>query len=131
MISFSTDRSTGVRAALYTGVVDDPEMLQAYGALLAEPDYDPALDDLVDLRGVSRFEVSTEGLRRIISMYTPVDRLGLPTALAIVAASDLTYGMSRMYEMMRGDDVPEEIRVFHSHDEAMRWLAGRRRRRAG
>jgi hypothetical protein len=122
MITFSVDPATHIRTAVYTGVVDDAELLQAYGALLTQPDYDATVDDLIDLRGVERLEVSRDALSRLISMYKPVDSLGVPTRLALVAASDVTFGMSRMYEMLRGDDVPEEIRVFRSHDDAVAWL---------
>ncbi|HYC50322.1 MAG TPA: hypothetical protein VEB19_04345 [Gemmatimonadaceae bacterium] len=122
MITFSTDHSTRIRTAHYTGIVDDETLLRAYAALLSEPGYDATFNDLVDLRGVSRLEVSADAMRQLISMYTPVDQLGVQTRLAVVAASDVTFGMSRMYELLRGDGVPEEIRVFRSHDDAVAWL---------
>lgn len=125
MIHFSLDHDTRIRSAVFTGAVGDRELLDAYGSLLAEPDYDPNFDDLVDLRQVSRIEVTRDALARVISMYTPIDQLGLRTRLAIVAASDFTYGMSRMYELLRGDGVPEEVRVFRSYEEAVEWLSSR------
>ena len=123
MITFSTDHTTAIRTALFTGVIQDSDLLQAYETLLAQPDYDPTYNDLVDLRAVTRFEVSASGMRGVIAMYAPVDRLDVPTKLAIVAASDVTFGMSRMYEVLRGDDVPEQIRVFRSYEEAVAWLS--------
>lgn len=122
MITFALDPANRVRTAQYTGIVDDTQLLQAYAALLADPDYDATVNDLVDLRGVARLEVSAEALRQLISMYTPVDQLGVRTRLAVVAGSDLTFGMSRMYELLRGDGTPEEIRVFRSYDDAVAWL---------
>jgi hypothetical protein len=122
MITFALDPANRVRTAQYTGIVDDTQLLQAYAALLADPDYDATFNDLVDLRGVARLEVSAEALRQLISMYTPVDQLGVRTRLAVVAGSDLTFGMSRMYELLRGDGIPEEIRVFRSYDDAVAWL---------
>ena len=127
MISFTLDSDARIRTAVYTGIVDDAELLQAYQGLLAEPDYDATVDDLVDLRQVERLEISREALGGVIAMYTPVDQMGVNTRLAIVAASDFTFGMSRMYELLRGDDVPEEVHVFRSHEEAVAWLKHHRR----
>jgi hypothetical protein len=40
---------------------------------------------------------------------------------AIVVQSDLGFGMSRMYELLRGD-LTQTIRVFRDVDQAKRWL---------
>jgi hypothetical protein len=121
-IEFSYDVESRIRTATFRGVVGDRDLLTAYEELLRDPDYAPEAHDLVDLRRVERFEVTTEALRRLIDMFRPIDRLGHRTRLAIVAGSDHAYGMGRMYEMMRGDDVPEEIEVFRDMDAALRWL---------
>jgi len=107
---------------MYTGVVTDAELLASYADLTARPDYDAGADDLVDLRQVDRLEISAEAMRHLIDLFQPVDALGNPTRLAIVAASDFTYGMSRMYGMLRGHNVPEEVQVFRDADEAYAWL---------
>ena len=39
-----------------------------------------------------------------------------------MASSDVTFGMSRMNELLRGDDEPEEVRVFRSFEAATEWL---------
>ena|SRR5688572_29249923 len=122
MITFALDQAHRIRMAQYTGIVDDAQLLTSYAALLSDPDYDATLNDQVDLRGVARLEISADAMRQLMSMYTPVDKLGVPTRLAVVAASDVTFGMSRMYELLRGDEVPEEIRVFRSYDDAVAWL---------
>lgn len=124
MITFFIDQDARVRIARFTATVGDQELLDAYGLLLKQPDYDATLNDLVDLTGVERLEITAEAMRHLIGMFAPVDALAQPTRLAIVAASDYTFGMSRMYELLRGDDVPEEVRVFRSADDASAWLNG-------
>jgi hypothetical protein len=123
VIRFEVDRERGIRHALFEGTVGDDELLGAYGALIEEPDYDPTLDDLVDLRIVGRLDVSTPALRQLIAAFAPIDLQGIPTRCALVAGSTFTFGMSRMYELLRGDDTPEEIRVFDDYEEALTWLA--------
>jgi hypothetical protein len=121
-ITFSTIPGTKIRLAHFQGRITDEILLDSYTELLKEPEYDPTLNDLVDLRAVTRFEVSSDALRQLISMYQPIDALGHPTRLALVPGSDHTFGMSRMYETMRGDNIPEEIRIFRTMDDALFWL---------
>ncbi|MFA5834969.1 MAG: hypothetical protein WDA22_15945 [Bacteroidota bacterium] len=122
MITFSFDIETNIRTATYSGSISDGELIASYQALLTRPDYNPTAKDLVDLRLVDRFNVSSEALRNLISMYNPKDRLGHRPRLAIISASDFTYGMSRIYEMLRGDEVSEEIHIFRNYDDAVLWL---------
>ena len=121
-IEFAFDPARRLRTARFHGVVRDDDLAGAYQALVASPDYDAGADDLVDLRGVTHLGVTSEGLRGIMELFAPIDDLGIATRLAIVAPNDAVYGVSRMYEMLRGDGVPEEISVFRDVDEAMRWL---------
>ena len=52
----------------------------------------------------------------------PEPRIGGKTA--IVAPSDLAFGLARMYEFTSDPaEVPFVIRVFRTKDEAMKWLA--------
>ena len=121
-ISFSYNPVARRRIATFTGSVDDADLIGAYAKLLRDPDYDHGADDLVDLRGVVHFGVTEAGLGNIMAMFAPVDQLGIPTRLAIVAPGEHVYGISLMYQTLRGDDVPEQIAVFRKIDEAEEWL---------
>jgi len=116
------DAATRRRVATFTGTLTDEELFGAYGALLEMPDYDYGADDLVDFRTVTRMDVTSEGLRRLMALFAEADELGNRARLAIIAPRDVTYGVARMYQLMRGDDVPEEIAVFRDYDEGVRWL---------
>jgi hypothetical protein len=121
MIHFRLDPARRVRIATFAGRVDDDELMGAYRAQLATPDYDPSWDDLADLTGVEQLDVSATALRDLTSLFSGVDALGNPTRLAIIAPGDLGYGLGRMYEMMR-DGAPEEVQVFRDMAEALAWL---------
>ena len=128
MIRFSIDADVRTRVAEFTGTVDDAELLGSYAELTTNPDYDESLDDLVDLRGLERLDVSSESIRRLVSMFTPLDGVAPNTRLAIVAPRDDVFGMARMYQILRSD-APEEIAVFRDRAEADAWLAGHRHRK--
>lgn len=108
--------------ATFSGEIDDADLMGAYTELLRDPDYDHGADDLVDLRGVARFGVTETGFKNIILLFAPVDQLEIPTRLAIVAPRDDIYGVSLMYQTLRGEDVPEQIEVFRDIGAAEDWL---------
>jgi len=121
-ISFTYNPVARRRIATFRGEIDDADLMGAYAELLRDPDYDHGADDLVDLRQVERFGVTETGFKNIMALFAPVDQLGIPTRLAIVAPGDDVYGVSLMYQTLRGDDVPEQIEVFRDIGAAEDWL---------
>jgi hypothetical protein len=121
-IDYHLDNELNIRVATYTGVVTDEVLIQACTSLLKDPNYRPDMNGLADLSRVERLDVSQHALVQCIEMYAPIDALGVRSRLAIVAPSDVTYGLSRMYELLRGDEGPEEVHVFRDVTEAKRWL---------
>jgi hypothetical protein len=121
MVRIETDPMRRLRIARLEGRVDDAELISEYRRLLRDPDYDPEVDELVDLRGVLRFAISAEGLRGWLSLCQA--RGGRRRRRrALVAGSPLTYGMSRIFESLTADDGPERVRVFLDLAEAEVWL---------
>jgi hypothetical protein len=126
-ISFVYDTATHRRIATFTGAIGDRELFDAYESLLDDPTYDPSVDDLIDLRGVTHMGVTGAGLHRLIALYDERPSSGYPTRAAIVAPSDVLYGVSRMFQTLRGDANPDEVEVFRSLLDASAWLERRDR----
>lgn len=121
--TFELDAAARLRVHSYTGIVDDAVTIAAYTALVETPGYRNDVNDLVDMTHVDRLEVTAEAMMRVISLFAPIDALGVRTKLAIVAPNDLAYGVGRMYEMLRGEDTPEVVQVFRAMDDARHWIA--------
>ena len=121
-IAFSVDVEARRRLATFTGLIGDRELFDAYSTLVNEATYDPSLDDLIDLRAVTHMGVTGAGLHRLIAMYDQRDSDGYSTRAAIVAPTDVLYGVARMFQTLRGDETPDEIVVFRSMDDALQWL---------
>jgi hypothetical protein len=121
-IAFSIDEPVRRRIATFRGPISDRELIDAYAALLADPAYDASLDDLIDLRHVTHMGVTSAGLHRLIGMYDDRDSPGFVTRAAILAPTDVLYGVSRMFQTMRGEDHPDELEVFRTLDESLEWL---------
>ena len=122
-ISIRTDATARLRHATLGGVVDDAELVDAYSGVLADPNFDPTLNDLVDARGVRRVDVTPAGVRRLAELVQQIDKLLLPTKIAVVADDEIAYNAARMYEAIRvGQNAPAEHRIFRDMGEARAWL---------
>ncbi|MDZ7631047.1 MAG: hypothetical protein U5K74_06805 [Gemmatimonadaceae bacterium] len=121
-ISFAIECATRRRIAVFRGSVGDRDLYDAYEALLNDPTYDASLDDLIDLRGVTHMGVTGAGLHRLIALYDDRPSDGFRTRAAIIAPTDVLYGVSRMFQTLRGEDTPDQVEVFRTPDEALRWL---------
>jgi hypothetical protein len=122
-IRIRVDSAGRVRHAVLEGTIGDDELVDVYAGVLADPDFDPTLNDLVDARAVRRVDVTPAGLRRLADLVQQIDRLSLPTKIAVVAADDVAYAAARMYEALRASQhAPAEHRVFRDMAEARRWL---------
>lgn len=81
-------------------------------------------NELVDFREAGTLQVSTEGIKSIGRIASATDGEARHRKLALIVASDLAFGLARMYEVYR--DVVrksnKEIRTFKDEDEARDWL---------
>jgi hypothetical protein len=122
-IRIRVEPAARLRHAVFEGTIGDDELIDAYAAVLGDPDFDPTLNDLVDVRAVRRVDVTPAGVRRLAELVQQIDRFSLPTKVAVVAADDVAYDTARMYEALRvGQRAPAEHRVFREMAEARRWL---------
>lgn len=81
--------------------------------------------ELVDMAAVTAIAYeSFAKVRELADLSARMDDPGVPTKLAIVAASDAHFGMGRMYQSLRELDPrsTREVRVFRDRGEALRWL---------
>jgi hypothetical protein len=122
-IRIELEEESGLRVIRAEGALQDEALYQALAALWQAPDYDPTRDELVDASGVTRADVSTEGIRRLAALALAAHPGGPPARIAIVAPTDLLFGTARMYEAFV-DAGERQVRAFRSVAEARAWLRG-------
>ncbi len=99
------------------GKITDEDLANNQDAIQSHPDYLCTLKQFNDLTGVDKVRITPKGLHRLKQ-----NRLGEQgNKLAIIVASDLLYGLGRMFQMM-DDLTPFDIRVFRNADDARLWL---------
>ena len=118
--------SNSVRYTVGSGTLTDRDFVDCYAAMVADPGYDPSLDQLVDLTTVERFDVTSVGARELGDLMRLSDALipnGVRPRVAAVAASDEGIAILWMYRSVREHrGSPVRLAIFRSLDDARSWL---------
>lgn len=104
-----------------SGPVSDQEFVDFALKLVECSDIPPARKELWDLSGLERTDVETASLRETASTFRDRDKTVFETRVAILATSDVAFGLARMYQSFRGDSTVE-LEVFRGRAAALEWL---------
>lgn len=86
--------------------------------LFKDPDFDPSFSQIADFTQVTRLALSADEIRRFAqtSIYSSRSRR------ALVMPNEMSFGLGRMYEILRDLAGQGGIRVFHTVEEAVDWV---------
>lgn len=82
-------------------------------------------DEIVDVSGVEHFDyTSPANLQELTKLSAKMDWINYSKKFAIVAPSDIAFGLARMYQSYRETDVltRKEVQVFRSMEQARQWI---------
>ena len=99
-----------------------PEEIDSlFTAIKSSKEYPVDVEALWDLRKADFRTVDEDLFKRIIAirMRYP-ERSGMRAAF--IASDELSYGMSRMYEILSSFEIKRHIQVFRDYEEGERWL---------
>jgi hypothetical protein len=101
----------------FSGDVSDEDLLQHSASLAADSAFESSFNQIVDTRGVSNVGVTAEGIRELagVTPFSPESRR------AIIADSDVVFGLSRIFELSTGAD-SDHFRVCRTPEDALDWL---------
>ena len=112
------DPASRVVIVTVVGDIDDRDLLSLADRLDEAPELDTDFSLLIDLRQAHGQKVTSAGVYQLVEralVLSPTSRR------AVVVQSDLGFGMSRMYGMLRTNRGGGP-RVFRDYDEALRWV---------
>ena len=107
-----------VRVRLY-GEVSNPDLIAADDSLRSDPEFQKHFDQLVDMSDAIEGTLSADAIRELVSR-PPL--FSMSSRRAIVARTDLGYGLARIFQARRGE-VAGEIAIFRSLAAAELWLS--------
>lgn len=101
-----------------TGTLAPEDFAHARRVARADPAFEPSFMQLMDFRRVTRVALDAESVAALAneSMFRPGVRK------AIVASTDVAFGLARMYEALADSRLHQSVEVFRDAAEALRWL---------
>jgi hypothetical protein len=86
------------------------------------PSFKPDFDQIYDIRGVTRLNITAAQLQTLAASHL----FGRGSRRAFVAPRSVTFSFARTFQLYRQFHRGEEqIKLFHSLEDAEAWIAGR------
>jgi len=122
-IAIRVNRAEGVRYSVMSGDITGADLLEAYRPAVDALAGDGALKGLVDMRAVRTIDVTSAAIWELTQLLRRADGAAAPRRVAIVAPSDLSFGMARMFEALAATTgVTTVYHVVRDITEARVWL---------
>lgn len=116
--AYEIDKQRRLVISTGSGRIILSEALAHQEKLRKDPGFDPSFSQVIDLTRITDFALEANDIRRL-AQGTIFSR---ESRRAIIASSDLVYGLGRMYEILREIAGGDRIRVFRNFDEALDWI---------
>ncbi len=102
-----------------SGRVTWKEIRERQEQIKIDPDFNPEFNEIVDLRAVTGFDMTSEHARvlarRMLFSFT--------SKRAFVAANPAVFGVARAWEVFTEySDNPSQVRLFNDLPSALKWL---------
>ena len=123
-ITYEIDHGQRLVTAIPHGKLVDADIFKYQQEVWSRPDV-KGYDELIDMTGVTEIEfISTKRVAFLADLSASMDPPALTSKLAIIATTDLHFGLARMYETYRGTakQGTKAVRVFRDRGEALQWL---------
>jgi hypothetical protein len=121
-IRYRVEEELGLVMAAVEGRITDADVLAYAERRLDDPDRLRAFDEVMDLRAIAEDStVTNRGVRQLAQFWGDRSSEIGGGRLAVIAPSDVSFGMSRMYQILR-DGGPDSIQVFRDPIDAFCWL---------
>jgi len=116
--TYEIDKQRRLVVATLSDPVTVSEALAAQEGLLRDPDFDPSFSQIVDCTRFTASGLDASAVRKLAerNVFSPESRR------AFVVSSNLVFGFSRMFEMLRENAGDSGIRVCRDRDEAVDWI---------
>jgi hypothetical protein len=116
---FFIDPKLGMVYSKATGIFGHIEALDHMTRLKRHPDFRPEFNQLFDFRPITKVELSNADVKDFASRTI----FSADSKRAFVVASDLQFGLSRMFGTYREIAGEQGIMIFREMTEALSWLS--------
>lgn len=120
-MSYVVDTERGLIRTRASGALEERDLVQYEAATEADARLCEEFDELIDAREVDVQGLSVEAIRRFSQFFVGARSAPHRRRVALVASSDLAFGLSRMFQTLRSDS-KTDLRVFRELEPAEAWL---------
>ncbi|WP_439110843.1 hypothetical protein [Lentibacter sp.] len=122
-VTYEILESPNVVMAHYRGVVRIEDIIAMFESYQAAPEFELRRPHIADLRTV---DISSVGFNEVYTLFSMFGRryaeAGVPMRVAIVADSEVVFGMSRIFENLTEQSHWAQTCIFCSMSEAKAWV---------
>jgi hypothetical protein len=105
-----------------SGVVTAQDLMTADNELLAKPkQFAECRYAIVDFTSICRMNISASDVRQLADLDLRMAAVQPHLAVAVVAPTDVAFGMSRMWQVV-AEKTGWEIAIFRSREQAEDWV---------
>jgi hypothetical protein len=123
-IEYTIDHERRLVIAQAKGTLTDEDVFRYQRDVWSSPGVD-GYNELVDMRQVEDIDLpSVDRIRGLATFSAGMDARSSASRFAIVATTEIAFGLGRMYETYRGldDRSTKEVSVFRTLEEAQAFL---------
>ena len=115
---FTIHPNLGVVISRGNGVFTQADFLDHMARMSTDPQFHPDLNHIVDCRAITKMDLSHDQIKGLAgrSIFSTRSRR------AFVVASELQYGLTRMFAAYREIKAGQEVMVFDNPSPALAWL---------
>jgi len=117
-VSYVIKKQRRLISTMAEGRVGFADIRDHQDRLLADPDFDPTFDQLIDTIPATKFDISAEEARILAQRQV----VSSASRRAFVAVKPHIFGLARMMEIYHEALGYADAAVFYSMDEALKWL---------
>ena len=128
-IDYEWDEKAGLISTRLWGEVTDADIDAHTRKLFQDSRLAPPLLEIIDTRDVGKMNITARSLKKMADAAGVFKEKFSGQRSAIVAPTDVMFGMARMYEMLsESAGSPIQICAFRTFEDARAWLDGGRDR---
>jgi hypothetical protein len=115
------DKKSSVMIHTVTGEITFEEVKSSYEKVRTHPDFQENMNTIWDIREADASSFDPQDVIRLARYFETQITNRAEYRVAIIASRDLTYGLSRMYQVATAD-LPAKIGIFINHEDAAKWV---------
>ena len=120
-IDLKYDKHKRILVVTGIGEITAQEIASTFDKIGGSPEYPPNADRIWDLRKADLTSLDEKSLLKIIQLAKQYPEFA-NYSMALIASTDLSYGVSRMYELLSEGELPRNIMVFREYSEGEKWI---------